>query len=117
MNFKELVAQDNVTVFINFDEFGEMRSIDGEELCIVEDKDLINERPRVHSSSGQDMFAEGVFRSIITFFVRLEDLGYMPEEGQDMRYGEVGKREYPYFVTNVSEAMGILEVTIEANRT
>lgn len=113
--FKDAVAQE-ISVFLNFDEFGEYRLIDGQEVLIVEDRDLINERPRLASSAGNLMAAEGVYLSIITFFVRQDDLGYVPEEGQEMRFGEVGKRGYPYLVTSVSEAMGILEVTIEANR-
>ncbi|BFH15919.1 hypothetical protein WJ0W_003279 [Paenibacillus melissococcoides] len=114
--FKDAVAHDIASVFLNFDEFGEYRSIGGQKILIVEDRDLISERPGLSSAIGKNVTAEGVYLSVVTFFVRMDDLGYVPVEGQDMRYGEVGKREYPYFVTNVSEAMGILEVTIEANR-
>lgn len=116
MNFKELVQQDNRTTFLNPDEFGEEKIIDGNVVIVVVDNDLTNERPRL-VSAGEDIYANGVFRSTITFFVRKEELGYVPEEGQPIRFGEVGQSDYPYFVSNVSESMGILEITIEANRT
>lgn len=113
--FKELVQQDNRTIFLNPEEFGEEKSIDGDAVMVVVDSDLINERPRL-VSPGEDIYANGVFNSTITFFVRKEDMGYVPEEGQPIRFGEVGQNDYPYFVTNVSESMGIYEITIEANR-
>ncbi|MFU1797373.1 hypothetical protein ACM1RC_26140 [Paenibacillus azoreducens] len=109
MNFKEMVANDNLTVFINPEEFGEPKNIDGETLMVVVDYDLINERPH--------LYAEGTYLSKVTFFVHEADLGYVPAEGQEMRFGDVGKRGYPYLVTNVASNMGILEITIEANET
>lgn len=113
--FKDMIAKDNLNVFINFNEFGEEKSIDGDAVLVVVDSDLINERPRL-VSPGEDIYANGVFRSTITFFVQKEELGYVPEEGQPIKFGEVGQSDYPYFVSNVSESMGILEITIDANR-
>lgn len=113
--FKDLIQKDNQTIFLNPDEFGEEKSIDGDAVMVVVDSDLTNERPRL-VSAGEDIYANGIFKSTITFFVRKEVLGYVPEEGQLMKFGEVGGREYQYIVSSVSEAMGIIEVTIEANK-
>lgn len=106
MNFKELVQHDNTNVFINFDEFGELKDIDGEDVLIVVDGDLINERPQAPS------YEDGTYQNKLTFFVREEELGYVPEQYQNMKI-----ENYPYIVANVAKNMGILEVTIEANQT
>jgi len=116
MNFKDIVAKDNVAVFINPDEFGEPKVINGAEYQVVIDHDLINERLRLYTSGGNNTAAEGVFLSTVIFFIRESDLGYVPVEGETMRFGNPGERGYPYLVTKVSSAMGILEITIEANQ-
>lgn len=111
MNFKEQLEHDNSAIFINSEEFGEKHSIDGELLTVVIDNDLIHERPAL-STSGVDFYAEGVYLSTITFFVEKYKLGYIPVENQQMRFDD-----YPCIVKRVSESFGMLEITLDANRT
>lgn len=110
-SFKEQLEHDNTSVFINAEEFGEEHSIDGELLTVVIDNDLIHERPAL-STSGVDFYAEGVYLSTITFFVEKYKLGYIPVENQQMRFDD-----YPCIVKRVSESFGMLEITLDANRT
>ncbi|MFD0710631.1 hypothetical protein [Paenibacillus sp. GCM10027626] len=115
MKFKDHVAQDNLKVFINMDEFGEPKFIDGEKYDVVIDYDLINERDRLYTVGRAGTDAAGVFQSAITFFIREADLGFIPDEGQPLFWGDSAHKSYPYIVAKVSSAMGILEITIEAN--
>ncbi|MBJ6362103.1 hypothetical protein ACFOQM_12455 [Paenibacillus sp. GCM10012307] len=116
MSFKDWIAQDNLRVFINPDEFGEPKMIDGVELSVVIDNDLINERNSLSAYGMNNVTAEGVYLSTITFFVRQSDLGYVPKEGERMQYGDVDKKGYSYMIAKVSGADGILEITLEGNQ-
>lgn len=106
MNLKEAIQKDNQAVFLNPDEFGELKNIDGVELMVVIDNDIINERSRFYLANE----SLGVFRSTITFFIRKDDLGYTPVENQLMDFDDK-----PYILSNVFENLGIFEITIEAN--
>lgn len=104
MNFKAQVQLDNLTTFLNPNEFGEEHDIDGVMITVVMDQELINKRSQV--------MAEGTYISRLVLFVRLVDLGYMPVEGQMMRVDNS-----PYLVVQVGHDMGILSVTLEGNQT
>lgn len=109
--FKDQISAD-IEVFINFDEFGEMKVIDDLEVLVVVDGDVFSGRDLLRSIGQQSMYAEGVFAADITFFVRESDLGYRPVEGQLMKFD--GR---PYIVSRVSAQMGILEIGLGGNAT
>lgn len=64
--FKDMVARDNVGVFIDVDFFGEMYRVEGKEIPIVVDNDELKER-----QAGQDI---SVAESATLFYARVEDL-------------------------------------------
>jgi hypothetical protein len=110
MNFKDQIAHDIKNTFINPREFGELADIDGEEKIIVFDNDVVNDRPRLFSTSNRDSYAQGVYQSLITFFIDKDELGYTPVEQQQMKFnGDT------CIVTTVSENMGVFEITLESN--
>lgn len=102
MSFKDRVS-DDLSVFLNLDEFAEHHDIDGESVPIVLDSDLINRRPH--------LYAEGTYQNRVVFFVRETDLGYRPVEGQVMSLDG-----QPYLIVQVGEDMGLLSVTLEGNQ-
>ncbi|WP_020621129.1 hypothetical protein [Paenibacillus daejeonensis] len=104
MNFKLQTQLDNLTTFLNPNEFGELHDIDGVPTMVVIDQDLINKRSQV--------MAEGTYINRLVLFVRMADLGYIPVEGQMMRVDDS-----PYLVVQVGHDMGILSVTLEGNQT
>lgn len=106
MGFKDYVAADVSAVFINPDEFGEEHDIDGESISIVLDSDIIQER-----SERMDMYEDGTFQNRIIFFVRKDDLGYVPEENQLMHFNGM-----PGIVNESREEMGVIRVALEMNR-
>ena len=110
MSFKDFAAADIRGTFINLEEFGEKHNIDGDDLTVVVDNDIINDRPRLFAPGSEDQMVEGVFRNKITFFVAAAELGYRPVENELMRFD--GK---PCIVRSVNDSAGVYEVTLEAN--
>jgi|HigsolmetaAR204D_1030405.scaffolds.fasta_scaffold00398_19 hypothetical protein len=114
MNFRDYVARDNLTTFINVDEFGEpvfIRSTGFEPQQI----DVVIDRDQREGSLYPD--ADGSYASKITLYMRLDDLGYVPVENQVLEIGKTAVDLNPYIVRRVSSEMGILAVEIEASLT
>lgn len=105
--FKAAVAADVAAVFINTQEFGDVHTIDGRAIPCVVDSDLLQERSR-----GLATPSDGVFVEEMVVFVATVDLDPPPVIGQWLRFD--GQR---YCVKNISEAMGVLEITLVANET
>lgn len=104
--FKRMVARDNSRVFINMMEFAAEHNIDGRMVPCVLDTDLYKER-----QSAVSQRIEGVFVDTVSLFVELRNLAARPKVGMTMRVDR-----QLYVVAEVSEAMGMLEITLEANR-
>jgi len=101
MGFKDQLALDTA-VFLNTDEFADTHNIDGEQVTCVFDNDIFQK--------GQT--ADGVYISIKKLFIKSADLPDRPVVGQHVRVdGEL------YLVSDSTEVMGLLEITLEANET
>lgn len=106
--FKDLV-QNELAVFFNLDEFAELQNIDGREIPAIVDTDTLKERPR--QPADLYLASEGVYIDEVLLFVRASDYGVPPVVGQHIRLnGEL------YRVSGCTESMGVLEITLEANR-
>jgi len=106
--FKDMVAADIDSTFLNLDEFAEPVDVDGVMVDAVLDESL-TDKPDMGLLGTAD-FAEGVYRKAIHMFVRLSALGYLPSARQHMHVN--GKW---HIVTSVTEDMGLLEVLLEVN--
>lgn len=95
--FKDQLEKD-VGVFINFDEFGTVHNINGEDLLIVVDEDLFEERGKTKAESDFG----GVFLKTISLFVRIEDIEKplidegMLYDGRNYRVEDVSETEFIY---------------------
>lgn len=99
--FKEILERDNA-VFFNEDEYASEHNIDGEDITITIDDDLLKER--------KSKYAEGTYLGELLFHVKNDVLGYEPAIGDHMKFdGE------PKFVTDVQNNMGIYTITLGAN--
>lgn len=99
--FKEILEQDNAT-FFSEDEFSEQHNIDGEELSIIIDDDLLKER--------KTKYAEGTYLGSLLFYIRKDVLGYEPAINQRMKFdGEIK------FVTDFENNMGVYTITLGEN--
>lgn len=106
--FKDAVAADIKQVFINPLEFAELHNVNGFDIWIVVDKDVLKERLNVTSSQ----YVDGVFNEEMLLYVAAKDLPRRPVIGEILRLDDE-----VHLVTDVSENMGVLEITITANET
>ncbi len=99
--FKEILERDNA-VFFNEDESAETHNINGKDIAITIDEDLLKERS-VKS-------AEGTYLGSLLFYVKKEDLGFEPILGKIVKYDKE-----PKFITDCQENMGIYTITLGEN--
>jgi len=104
MSFKD-AANEDLASFLNLDEFGEEIEVNNKTIIAVFDEDLSKRRPKALS----DQNPEGLFITEKTLYARIENIE-RPAEGEVLR---VNKRMY--LVKEVSEAAGLLEITLEVN--
>lgn len=76
MGFKDMVADDRLSVMLDADFFGEMYRIEGKEIPIVLDNDELRAR-----QGGQDL---AVSESATLFYARTEDLPPRRSAGQSL---------------------------------
>lgn len=105
--FKDAIASDIKAVFLNSLEFADEHNINGNPVVCVVDRDVIKER----NAKTYSEYAEGVYLEQIMIFVAKDDLSRVPVKGEMLRLD--GQR---YLVDEVSENMGMLEITIEDNQ-
>ena len=121
--FKEMVAADNKAVFMNLDEFAELRTViyDGErfvDIPIVLSGFKEKDRRLMVLSSGQRDHMQGLYMVTSVLHCAMDDLGgRKPEKGQRIKINDEeggGGFFYEFRVaTSVSE-MGMLRVELEA---
>ncbi len=116
--FKDMVAQDIFTTFLNVDEFGEKRSViyDGkkyEDIPVVLDEVVQDKRPRLN-----DDHVQGLYQATHLLFCALSDLGgNLPESGQKMFLNDEeggGGFFCPYYISRSTTENGLLKVWLEA---
>lgn len=104
--FKDAVANDIKSVFINVLEFADRHNINGEMVDAVIDTDVLKERQPPTASE----YAEGIFKDEKLVYVKHDELRRKPVKGEILRLdGDI------YLVEEVAENMGVLEITISAN--
>lgn len=106
MTFKELVQQDTKEIFLNFDEFGEIHLVDGEEKVLIIDTNELVEREK-----RKDISLAGVFKKHLLFYIQAEDLGGMPKIGGMMMFDRKS-----YVVTDAINEDGIYSISLEATK-
>lgn len=103
--FKDAIAKDIKSVFINIDEFADEHTLNGKKVHCVLDKDITDgTKDRVTDP------VYGVFLNAITIYVDAKDIDRKPVEGEPLSLDK--KR---YIVRNVSVEGGILVILAEAN--
>lgn len=110
MGFKELLQQDNKSVFLNPEEFGETHLISGRRINIVIDDIEMLEREK--RQTGLELYRNGVFKKNVLFYVLASDFGQLPAVGRSL---ELDQRMY--LVTDAIDEDGIYSISLEAART
>lgn len=111
MTFKEQIAKDNVQVFMNVDEFGDIHTINGKEMpVIVDNNELVDREKRYRYRNS--LYADGVYLKELLIYVKESDFGALPKIGRIITYD--GKS---YIVSDAINEDGIYSLTLEANKT
>lgn len=98
--FKDTIAKDIKSVFINIDEFADEHSLNGKVVRCVVDKDL---------TMGAKDNMVGVFMNAVTIYVAEKDIEKRPVEGALLELDDE-----TYTVRNVSAEDGMLVIIAEA---
>lgn len=101
MNFKEVAAND-LSVFLNFDEFAEEHTINGSKVNAIVDEDL-------KQRNGDLAYAEGVYFNDLTLYVASSDVS-LPAIGELMTVDR--KR---LIVLNASNELGVNVIRLRKN--
>ena len=101
--FKDAIAKDIKSVFINMDEFAYEHDLNGKMVRCVVDKDVVD---GAKGTVANPLY--GVFLSAITIYVDAKDMDSKPVEGELL---SLDKKRYR--VRNVSVEDGILVILAE----
>lgn len=111
LTFKEAVAADIDTVFFNEMEHATLHSVDGKELWIITDENILKDRQAHWEGGAKQSFDSGLYVGDFLFFVRVKDFGARPKIGRTLILD--GRR---YSVLNVEEDAGVYSITLQRIR-
>jgi len=103
LGFKDQLAKDVRSTFLNPNEFGELITMDGREIIAVLESNAENDHPLKH--------AYGLSIHQIVLHIDEEELGFRPVQGSRT---EINGEKF-YVVSTKSEA-GMLSVTLDRNQ-
>ena len=106
MSFKEAMAGDITSTFLNKEEFGELHLVNGKEMVIqLDDVENIEREKKMKSHM------DGIYARQILFYVSADDFGSLPAQG-----GLITLDGNRYTVVDATDEAGIYAITAEANR-
>ncbi|MBS6517451.1 MAG: hypothetical protein KH353_04550 [Clostridium sp.] len=108
MGFKEIIARDNRSVFLNPAEFGSLHRIDGRILCIlVDDNEMIEREKR--TPSGDEL--DGIYKRKLLFYALAKEFGPLPAIGRLLTLDD-----RKYRIIDAVNEDGIYSISLEAVR-
>lgn len=109
--FKQQIAEDIDTTFINIDEFSDYHTLNGKKLKIQFDSNELIDRQKRYQYS-LSLYSDGLHLKSILIYVRSEDLdNIQPPVGSVMNFD--GK---DYLVSDVADEMGIMSIELHATK-
>lgn len=107
--FKDIIRSDNMSVFLNPDEFGEMHLIGGRPMnIIIDDNEMVEREKR---QSGMRDYRQGVYNRQILFYVLAKTFGAPPVVGRSLSLDN-----RLYMITDAVDEDGIYSISLEAVR-
>lgn len=110
MGFKDQIAKDIVTVFMNMEEFAETHTIDGKKMDVMIDSNELVDRGKRYQYK-KSLYSDGVYRKELLIYVSASEFGVLPAIGRAMNFD--GKK---YIVSDAIDEDGIYSIYLEANR-
>ncbi len=101
-DFKTLVQQDIMNVFMNKDEFAETTIVDGREMHVQFDKNELNDRKPSSDNS------DGLYTGLMLVYIPVAEYGPMPAIGKLI---SIDKKQY--LIRDCINEDGIYSMTIE----
>lgn len=112
MTFKETIKQDIRSVFLNFDEFGEIHKLNGKKRLVIIDENELTEREKKIRNSGKVKGVDGgLHLKQLLFYIAAEDFGELPLPGNTLEFD--GRK---YVITDAENEDGVYSISLEANR-
>ena len=100
-SFKDYLQQD-LNIFFNPDEFGEVHKINGRDLTVIIDNERLMERTKKEF--------DGISIGELLYFVKASDYGERPTIGKAQKFD---KRQM--YVADVKDSDGIYEIILSQN--
>ena len=114
MSFKDMVEADNLSVFLNTDEFGEERNIKYDGVTYVAVPCVLTKLKEKDRNTTMSDHAQGIYRVTATFHCRLADIGEVtPEKGGLILIGDEDFMQR-FFVAQAGCDMGMVRLELEA---
>lgn len=111
MTFKEQIAKDNRTVFMNIDEFGDIHNVNGKDMTVLIDNNELVDREKRYQYR-HSLYADGVYLKELLIYVHAEDFGPLPTIGRIVTFDNK-----TYIVSDAINEDGIYSLCLEANKT
>lgn len=111
MTFKEQIAKDNRTVFMNIDEFGDIHNVNGKDMTVLIDNNELVDREKRYQYR-HSLYADGVYLKELLIYVHAEDFGPLPAIGRIVTFDNK-----TYIVSDAINEDGIYSLCLEANKT
>lgn len=110
MTFKEQIASDNKTVFMNLDEFAETHLINGVEMpCLIDNNEFIDREKRYRYN--HSLYSDGLLIKQLLIYVKAEDFGPLPMIGRALTFDKK-----TYIIVDTINEDGIYSLCLEANK-
>lgn len=111
MTFREQIARDNASVFMNLAEFSEIHTVNGREMAVQIDSNEMIDREKRYQYK-RSLYADGVYMKELLIYVSAEEFGKLPAVGRILTLD--GRT---YTISDAIDEDGIYSLCLEANRT
>ncbi len=111
MTFKEAIHEDIKGVFLNFDEFGEYHSLNGQKVLVIIDENELTDREKKYKSASTGGVDGELHNKQLLFYVAAEDFGPLPAPGRILDFDKKH-----YLITDAVNEDGIYSINLEAIR-
>lgn len=109
--FKDQVAKDNKTVFLNRDEFADEHTINSKKMTVIFDNNEMIDREKRYQYK-RSLYADGVYLKELLIYVLADEFGPLPAVGRTLTLdGKV------YLISDAIDEDGVYSLSLEANKT
>ena len=109
--FKDQIAIDNRTVFMNEDEFADKHIVNEKPMTVIFDSNEMIDREKRYQYK-RSLYADGVFLEELLIYVLADEFGPLPKVD-----GELTLDGVKYLVSDAVDEDGLYSLSLQANKT